>query len=64
MTLHIDGPWSGRSGHTIAQLSDGSLWRQEGLYYEHHDADQPEVRITDGRMTVAGMRRSVPVRRL
>lgn len=34
MTLYIDGSWSGWSGDTIVQLTDGSVWRQDEYLYE------------------------------
>lgn len=64
MTLYIDGSWSGWSGDTIVQLTDGSVWRQEEYHYEYHYAYRPKVEVVKGKMSVAGMRKAVKVRRL
>lgn len=64
MTLYIDGSWSGWSGDTIVQLTDGSVWRQDEYHYEYHYAYRPKVEIVGGKMSVAGMHRAVRVRRL
>ncbi len=50
MTLHVDGAWSGRSGDTIVQLTDGSVWRQYEYSYSYHHAYRPEVIICNGKM--------------
>lgn len=64
MTLYVDGSWSGWSGDTIVQLTDGSVWRQEEYHYEYHYAYRPKVEVSAGKMTVVGMSRAVRVRRL
>lgn len=64
MTLYINGAWTGWSGDTIVQLTDGSVWRQAQYHYEYHYAYRPKVEISSGKMLVAGMRRAIPVRRL
>ena len=64
MTLHIDGAWTGWSGDTIVQLTDGSVWRQDEYHYEYHYAYRPQVEISGGKMQVAGMKRSIRVRRV
>jgi len=64
VTLYIDGSWSGWSGDTIVQLTDGSVWRQAEYHYEYHYAYRPKVEISGDKMSVAGMRRAVRVRRL
>ena len=64
MTLYIDGSWSGWSGDTIVQLTDGSVWRQSEYYYEYHYAYRPEVTISEGKMIVEGISRPISVRRL
>lgn len=60
MTLYIDGSWSGWSGDTIVQSTDGSVWRQS----EYHYAYRPKVIISGGKMIVEGMSKPVSVRRL
>lgn len=64
MTLTIDGSWTGWSGDTIVQMTDGSIWRQDEYHYEYHYAYRPTATISDGRMQVNGMSRAVRVRRL
>lgn len=64
MMLYIDGSWSGWSGDTIVQLTDGSVWRQSEYHYEYHYAYRPKVTISGGKMIVEGMSKSVSVRRL
>ena len=64
MRRHIDGSWTGWSGDTIVQLTDGTVWRQDEYRYEYRYAYRPEVTITNGKMLVAGMNRSVRVRQL
>jgi hypothetical protein len=64
MTLYIDGAWTGWSGDTIVQLTDGSVWRQDEYRYEYHYAYRPKVEISKGKMQVAGMRHAVRVRRI
>ena len=41
-------------------MTDGSIWRQD----EYHYAYQPTATITNGRMHVNGMSKTVRVRRL
>jgi hypothetical protein len=60
----IDGSWTGWSGDTIVQLTDGTVWRQDEYRYEYHYAYRPEVTITNGKMQVAGMGQAVRVRQL
>jgi hypothetical protein len=60
----IDGSWSGWSGNTVVTLTDGSIWKQSEYYYQYRYAYRPEVQIQNGKMLVAGMRRSVRVQRL
>ena len=64
MTLYIDGEWSGWSGDTIVQLTDGSVWRQSEYYYEYRYAYRPKAIIFDGKLMVEGMNKPVGVRRL
>ena len=64
MRRHIEGSWTGWSGDTIVQLTDGTVWRQDEYRYEYRYAYRPEVTITNGKMLVAGMNRSVRVRQL
>ena len=64
VTLHIDGAWTGWSGDTIVQLTDGSVWRQDEYHYEYHYAYRPQVEISGGKMQVAGLKRSIRVRRV
>lgn len=64
MNLYIKGSWSGWTGDTIVELSDGSVWRQDQYHYEYHYAYQPKVEISNGKMLVAGTQRATPVRRL
>lgn len=64
MTLFIDGAWTGWSGDTIVQLTDGSVWRQTQYHYEYRYAYRPRVQISNGKMLVDGMNKAIPVRRL
>ncbi len=64
MTLTIDGSWTGWSGDTIVQMTDGSIWRQDEYHYEYCYAYRPTAIINNGRMQVNGMSRAVRVRRL
>lgn len=48
MRRQIDGSWTGWSGDTIVQLTDGTVWRQDEYRYEYHYAYRPEVTITNG----------------
>lgn len=64
MTLTIDGSWTGWSGDTIVQMTDGSIWRQDEYHYEYRYAYRPTAIINNGRMQVNGMSRAVRVRRL
>lgn len=64
MTLYINGAWTGWSGNTVVELTDGSVWRQNEYHYEYRYAYRPKVEISSGKMTVAGMRKAVRVRRL
>ena len=59
MTLTIDGSWTGWSGDTIVQMTDGSIWRQD----EYHYAYRPRATITNGRIHVNGVSKAVRVRR-
>ena len=60
----IDGSWTGWSGDTIVQLTDGTVWRQDEYRYEYHYAYRPQVTITSGKMLVVGMSQAVRVRQL
>jgi hypothetical protein len=64
MTLRIDGSWTGWSGDTVVQLTDGSVWRQQEYHYEYHYAYRPEATISNGKMMVKGMRKAIRVHRL
>lgn len=64
MTLYVDGEWTGWSGDTIVQLSDGSVWRQDEYHYSYHYAYRPEVNISNGKMLVKGMSKEIRVRRI
>ncbi len=64
MRLQIDGSWTGWSGDTIVQLTDGTVWRQDEYLYEYHYAYRPEVTIANGKMQVDGMSEAVRVRQL
>lgn len=64
MALHIDGSWTGWSGDTIVQLTDGSVWRQAEYHYEYRYAYRPKVEISSGKMLVEGMRKPIRVNRL
>lgn len=64
MTLRIDGSWTGWSGDTVVQLTNGSVWRQQEYHYEYHYAYRPGVTISDGKMMVEGMRKAIRVRRI
>lgn len=64
MTRHISGAWTGWDGHTVAELTDGSRWKQAEYHYEYHYAYRPEVAIEQDRMFVSGMSRSVRVTRV
>ena len=62
--LYVQGSWRGWSGETIVELTDGSVWRQDEYHYEYHYAYRPKVEIKNNKMTVAGMRKAIRVRRL
>jgi len=64
LKAHVNGSWSGWSGHTIVKLSNGSVWEQTEYYYEYRYAYRPEVTIASGKMQVEGMNRAIRVRRL
>jgi hypothetical protein len=64
LTLYVDGEWSGWSGDTIVQLTDGSVWRQDEYHYSYHYSYRPKVEISNGKMLVKGMNRAIRVRRL
>lgn len=64
MRLHIDGSWTGWSGDTVVQLTDGSVWRQAEYHYAYRYAYRPEVTITNGKMLVKGMTKAIRVRRV
>lgn len=61
---YIEGSWSGWSGDTLVELTDGSIWRQDEYHYEYHYAYRPKVEISSNKMQVAGMRKAIRVRRL
>jgi hypothetical protein len=60
----VDGSWSGWSGDTLVQLTDGSVWRQDEYHYEYHYSYRPEVTIERGKMIVKGMRKAIRVRKI
>lgn len=64
MQTSVNGSWSGWSGGTIVELSDGSVWEQAEYVYEYHYAYRPAAKVVDGRMEVEGMTRSVRVTRI
>ena len=64
MVLRVDGEWTGWSGDTIVQLTDGSVWRQAEYHYEYRYAYRPKVEIAGGKMTVERMRKAIRVNRL
>jgi hypothetical protein len=64
MKLYVDGEWSGWAGDTVVHLTDGSVWKQVEYYYSYRYAYRPEVVIQRDRMLVAGMAKSVQVRRV
>ncbi|WP_432830573.1 hypothetical protein [Dactylosporangium sp. CA-092794] len=63
MTLYVNGSWTGWSGDTIVELTDGSIWKQAEYHYEYHYAYRPAVTISGEKMQVKGMRKAVRVRR-
>jgi len=64
LKLYVNGAWTGWSGDTIVQLTDGSVWRQDEYYYSYHYAYRPETTISNGKMLVEGMAKEIRVRRL
>ena len=64
MKLWIDSDWSGWSGDTVVQLSDGSVWRQDEYHYSYYYSYRPEVTLSGNMLLVKGMSRAVRVRRL
>jgi hypothetical protein len=64
----IEGDFEGWDGETLFMLDNGQIWEQAAYSYAYHYAYRPKVLIypIDGRweMQVAGMTRSVQVRRL
>lgn len=62
--LHVKGAWKGRSGKTVVELTNGSVWQQAEYVYEYLYAYRPEVVIDGNEMHVEGMSRTVRVRRL
>ncbi|WP_395658095.1 hypothetical protein [Nocardioides sp.] len=64
MTLHVNGSWSGWSGETIVELTDGSVWKQVEYRYEYRYFYRPKVEVSSNKMLVAGLSRPVGVRRL
>ena len=62
--LRINGAWTGWSGDTIVQLSNGSVWKQSEYYYSYRYAYRPTVELTSGKMLVKGMSRAVRVQRI
>lgn len=64
MKLYVDGTWTGWSGDTIVQLTDGSVWRQDEYHYSYHYAYRPETTISNGKMLVKGMTKAIRVRRI
>ena len=64
MSTNVRGAWRGWSGHTVVELTDGSIWQQAEYHYEYRYAYRPAAVIASGRMTVAGMSRAVRVKRV
>lgn len=64
MSLTVESAWSGWSGDTIVELSDGTIWQQEEYLYEYYYAYRPAVSITNRLMSVDGMSRPVKVKSL
>lgn len=64
MTRYIEGAWTGWKGDTVVKLTDGSKWKQAEYHYEYRYEYRPEVVIDGDQMLVAGMSRSVRVRRV
>jgi len=64
MSLYVKGAWKGWSGRTVVELTDGSVWKQVEYHYEYHYAYRPEATLHTDKMLVAGMSRSIQVRRL
>lgn len=64
LTLTVDGSWSGWSGDTVVQMTDGSVWKQAEYHYEYHYAYRPTATIFNGKLQVDGMSKAVNVRRL
>lgn len=64
MALRVEGSWTGWSGDTIVKLTDGSVWEQIKYYYKYRYSYRPQVSVSNNRMLVGGMDRSVRVRRL
>lgn len=64
MRSHVDGQWTGWDGRTVVRLVNGSVWRQEEYYYRYQYKYRPEAIVEGNRMLVAGMSRSVRVRRI
>lgn len=64
MNARINGSWTGWSGNTIVELTNGSVWEQVEYYYQYRYSYHPEVIVAVDRMQVEGMNRAVRVRRL
>ncbi len=65
----VDGEFNGFDGNTVIRLLDGSLWEQTEFYWEWHWAYLPKATVFRSRsgewkMQIAGIRRSVGVRKL
>ncbi len=64
MNYTVNGAWSGWNGHTIVEMTDGSIWKQDEYLYEYQYAYRPDAVVVGDRMLVDGMNSSVRVRRL
>jgi hypothetical protein len=61
---YVQGAWTGWSGDTIVELTDGSIWKQAEYHYEYRYAYRPKVEIKGDKMHVAGMSKAIRVRRV
>ncbi|WP_194396231.1 hypothetical protein [Microbacterium atlanticum] len=64
MSLVVESAWSGWSGDTIVELSDGTIWQQDEYLYEYRYSYRPAVSIANRMMSVDGMSRPVRVKAL
>jgi len=60
----IDGGWTGWSGDSIEQLTDGTVWRQAEYHNECRYTYRPKVEVVSNKMQVAGMRTPIRVRQI